>query len=109
MGKGSPQDAPPSHKKRRTITNPKGVLASNRLYYEGLAHQRDKLSELEYANLYNEELEMRGATHKPDINKVSDMIATSTRDGRVQDRLIEYGEALRFKKEKLKIMKNHLL
>ena len=85
-----------------------GVLTTNRLYYEGVARERERQEQIEAAKVFRNSIIEGKATYAPEINPISDLIASTKRDGKVQNRLLEYGEALKYKKDKLRLIKDEL-
>lgn len=83
-----------------------GMNASNRLYYQGLAHQRDKANELEAANMYQTYMSTSKLRNKPRINPLSDIIASYKNVGAVEERLIRYGRSVSQKREQQQMMKD---
>ena len=83
-------------------------MTTNRLYYEGMARERERQHQIEAATIFKNSIIESKATYAPEINPISDLIASSKRVGKVQNRLLEYGEALKYKKEKLRMIKDEL-
>ena len=97
-----------------------GVKASNRLYYWGVQKSQFREKQRQNALKLKEKLELSTTmTDKPKINNISNMIASRARYGifgmnskadtsRTAERLIKYGEAVRYKKNKMKMMKDRV-
>jgi hypothetical protein len=76
------------------MSSPLGGECSQRLYYEGIRNMQARENEINEVKLVRRDLEDRNLTHKPDINKISNMIVSSKpRSKSVEQRLMMYGRA----------------
>lgn len=88
-----------------------GKTASDRLYYTGIKNMVQRDHEYNRIKSLKSEMEKQGATFKPQINKISQVIAESKSQRSLRpthERLIEYGINASKKKSLFKDIKDQI-